>query len=123
MEYFDMDQVEPVPAPKLGKSREDVYYMPMHTVMKPSSATSQMRMVFNVSAKMKSETLLNDHLLVRPTVHGPLVDVLLWFWRRKIALAADVSETYRTVLLSDYQRDLHRFVWKDSPKEPFADIV
>ena len=121
MEYFDLDHAEPVPASELTKPWEDVFYMPMHAVMKASSTTSQLRVVFDASAKTKSGTSLNDHLLIGPTVHAPLVDVLLRFRRHKIALVADVSKMYRAVLLPDYQRDLHRFVWRDSPDEPLVD--
>ena len=34
---------------------------------------------------------------------------------------ADVSKMHPAVLFPDYQKDLHRFVWKDSPKEPLVD--
>ena len=32
-----------------------------------------------------------DTLLVRPTVHSSLVDVLLHFWQHRVALVADIS--------------------------------
>ena len=70
-----MDHVEPVPASNLGKPWEDIYYMPMHTVMKVSSTTLQICVVFDASTKTKSGTLLNGHLVVGPTVHVPLVDM------------------------------------------------
>ena len=60
MEYFEMDHAEPVLASDLVKPWEDVYYMPMHTVIKPLSATSKMRVVFDSSAKTKSGTSLNN---------------------------------------------------------------
>ena len=34
---------------------------------------------------------------------------------------ADIREMYHAVLLLDYQKDLHCFVWRDSPKEPLIE--
>ena len=71
----------------------------MHTVRKEYSTTSKVRVVFDVSAKSSSGTLLNNQLLVGPTVHSSLVNVLLRFRRHTVALATDVRWMYRAVLL------------------------
>lgn len=63
---------------------------------------------------------LNDTLLVGPTVHPPLVDVMIRFRSFRIALIADVRCMYRAILLSD--KDLHRFVWRSDPKAPLEDF-
>ena len=64
---------------------------------------------------------LNDQLLVGPTVHLSLVDVLLRFHQHRIALTTDVSGMYRAVLLPDEQCDLHRFVLRQNPQEALND--
>ena len=64
---------------------------------------------------------LNDTLLVGPTVHSPLIDVLLRFRFHCIALTTDVSRMYRAVELTSSDRDLHRFVWRRNPDEPLQD--
>ena len=64
---------------------------------------------------------LNDTLLVGPTIHPPLIDVLIRFRSHLIALVADVSRMYRAVKLADPDRDYHRFVWRESPKDPLRD--
>ena len=57
----------------------------------------------------------NALLLVGPTVHASLINVLLLFRKYRVALTTDVSQMYTAVLLPEHQRDLHRFVWrKDS---------
>ena len=68
-----------------------------------------------------SGTSLNYHLLLGPTVHSSLVDVLLRFWCNQIALTNDVSCMYHAVLLLVEQRDLHRFVWRRESSEPLVD--
>ena len=49
----------------------------MHAVVKESSTTTKVRAVFDASVKTSTSDLLNDILLVGPTVHSSLVDVLL----------------------------------------------
>ena len=118
-EYFNLGHAEQVPLNKVDSPASEVYYLPMHAVHKDDSTTSKLRIVFDASASTTSGTSLNDHLLVGPTVHPSLIDVLLKFRRYKVALTTDVSRMYRAVRLPDYQKDLHRFVWREGPKEQF----
>ena len=60
---------------------------------------------------------LNDILLVGPTVHPPLIDVLLRFRFHRIGLIADVSKMYRAIELIKPDQDLHRFVWRSKPED------
>lgn len=78
-EYFESRHAEPVPENDLQKSLKLVYYLPMHAVRKDSSTTTKIRVVFDASAKTSSGSSLNDTLLVGPTVHSSLIDVLLRF--------------------------------------------
>ncbi len=120
-EYFHMGHAEPVPDSDLDKPCDRVFYLPMHAVRKDSSSTTKLRAVFDASAKSASGVSLNDQLLVGPTVHSSLVDVLLRFRLNRIALTADVSRMYRAVLLPKEQRDLHMFVWRSQPDQVLKD--
>ena len=120
-EYFDMEHAELVPVADLQKPTKDVFYLPMHTVRKEDSTTTKLRVVFDASAKSASGTSLNDLLMVGPTVHPTLVDVLLRFRFHRVALTADVSKMYRAVMLTQDDRDLHRFIWRSDPSQPLKD--
>lgn len=120
-EYLQLNHAELVPTADLERPREDVFYLPMHAVVKESSSTTKIRAVFDASAKSSSGVSLNDQLMVGPTVHSPLVDVLLRFRRHRVALTTDVSRMYRAVLLPEHERDLHRFVWRKHPAETLKD--
>ena len=52
--------------------------------------------------------LLNDHLLIGPMIHTPLIDVLL-FCHHKVAWLTDISKMYRAGLLPEAQCDIHLF--------------
>ena len=73
-------------------------------------------------AKSSTGVSLNDLLLVGPTVHSPLVNVLLRFRLHRVALTTDVSKMYRAIELTPEDRDLHRFVWRQSPNQPLRDF-
>ena len=120
-EYFDMKHAEVVPFEDLMKPEDRVFYFPMHAVYKQSSSTTKIRAVFDASAKSSSGVSLNDILLVGPTIHPPLIDVLLRFRLHRIALTADVSKMYRAVELTDEDKDLHRFVWRSRPTDTLQD--
>ena len=78
--------------------------------------------MFDASAKLSSSESLNDTLLIGPTIHPPLIDVLLHFHMHRVAMTADVSKMYRAVELAPDDKDLHRFVWRSGPAEPLKDF-
>lgn len=121
-EYFDSEHAEVVPEVDLDKPPPSVFYLPMHIVRKESSSTTKIRAVFDASAKSSTGVSLNDTLLVGPTVHPPLVDVLLRFRLHRVALTTDVSRMYRGIELPPSDRDLHRFVWRSDKSEPIQDF-
>lgn len=120
-EYFVQNHAEEVPPEDLEKPPNLVYYLPMHVVSKSSSTTTKLRAVFDASAATTSGISLNTTLMVGPTVHPSLIDVLIRFRMHRIALIADVSRMYRAVLLTHEDKDLHRFLWRDDPKEALKD--
>lgn len=106
---------------ELQKDVQEVYYMPIHVVYKEASTTTKVRAVFDASAKTSSGTSLNDQLIVGPTVHPELVDVLLKFRTHRVALTTDISKMYRAVGLTPYDQHFHRFVWRKEPDQPLQD--
>ena len=120
-EYFEMGHAEVVPEVDLEKPTSLTFYLPMHAVYKSSSTTTKVRAVFDASAKTSTGVSLNDTLLVGPTIHPKLIDVLLRFRMYPVALTADVSKMYRAVELIDADKDLHRFVWRSDSKDALVD--
>ena len=121
-EYFQKNHAELVPTADLERPCEEVFYMPMHAVVKSSSTTTRIRAVFDASARSSTGISLNDQLHVGPTVHSSLIDVLLRFRLNRIALTTDVSRMYRAVALHFPERDLHRFVWRENPNDTLKDF-
>ena len=103
-EYFDQQHAEEVPKADLEKPEDEVYYLPIHIVTKESSTTTKVRAVFDASAATSTDISLNSTLMVGPTVHPPLVDVLMRFRRYRVAMIADISRMYRAVRLGNLTR-------------------
>ena len=120
-EYLDLGHAELVPIKDLKKPQTEVFYLPVHAVYKSSSTTTKVRAVFDASVQSSTGISLNDCFLVGPTVHSPLVDVLLRYRLHRIAITTDISKMYRAVELVPPDRDLHRFVWRSNPSEVIKD--
>ena len=71
----------------------------MHGVIKESSSTTKLRVVFDASAKSSTGVSLNDTLLVGPTLYPTLTDILVRFHSYPIAISADIFKMYRAVEL------------------------
>ena len=93
----------------------------MQAIRNDSSTTTKIRVVFDASARSSSGVSLSDTLLVGPTIHLLLVDVLLQFQLHHIALIADISKMYRTIELAESDRDFHHFVWRTTPSKTLQD--
>lgn len=63
-EYGDLRHMSPIP---LDTSEHD-YYIPHWAVLRPSSATTKLRVLFNASAKSSSNLSVNDCLMVGPSI-------------------------------------------------------
>lgn len=94
------------------------YYLPHHAVMRESSTTTKLRVVFDGSVKTTSGLSLNDCCLVGPTLQPDLFDTFMKWRTNKIALNADVEKMYRQILVDNAHRKYQKIVWRFSPNEP-----
>ena len=117
--YLDLGHAELIPESEL--TQDLTYYLPMHSVMKQSSTSTKLRVVFDRSAASTSGTSLNKSLLVGPTLHPTLGTILIKFRTYPIAMTADISKMYREVELSTSDKDLHRFLWRATPQQDIKD--
>ncbi|XP_074028529.1 uncharacterized protein [Leptinotarsa decemlineata] len=101
----------------------DEYFIPHHCVLRPESATTKLRVVFDASAKTTSGVSLNDTLLIGPKLQSDLVTLLLSFRINPIALMVDIRQMYRQILLSIQHRKYQKILWRFSPNEPVQKYV
>ena len=88
------------------------YYMPHHAVLKPTSTTTKVRVVFDASAKSDTGHSLNRALRTGPTIQPKLFEHLLRFRAYKYVLTADIEQMYRQVSVDPRDRQFQRIVWQ-----------
>ena len=74
---------------------QGTYYIPHHPVLKPTSSSTKLRVVFDASAPTSTGVTLNDTLQVGPTIQSDLISAILRFRTKGIAFVADIVKMYR----------------------------
>ena len=89
-----------------------LHYIPHFPVFKTDSATTKMRIVYDASARVSSESLsLNDCLHTGPNLMQDLTGILLKFRTHRIAFTADIEKAFLQIELNNQDRDATRFLW------------
>ncbi|XP_063590241.1 uncharacterized protein LOC134767126 [Penaeus indicus] len=109
--YEEEGIIEEVPSNEVLSS-QPTYYMPHRPVVKESSASTKIRLVFDASAASYNGISLNDCLESGPSLNPDLVKVLIRFRRWKVALTADITKAFLQICVQEKDRDVHRFLWK-----------
>lgn len=93
-------------------------YLPHHPVLKDSSTTTKLRVVFDASCSTESGYSLNNILRVGPTVQQDLFFIILRFRSYAVALSADIEKMYRQVLIDPEDQALQRILWRPDSTQP-----
>ena len=72
-------------------------FLPHHAVIKQSSLTTKVRLVFDESAKTSNGKSLNDTLIVGPNIQEKLFPLLIRFRSHAYALTADIEKIFRQI--------------------------
>ncbi|XP_066600988.1 uncharacterized protein [Prorops nasuta] len=96
----------------LNDENDQGYYLTHHSVLKESSRTTKLRIVFDASAKDKAGISLNDTLMVGPTIQDRLVQHLTRFRMYSYVITADIEKMYRQVLVDERDRKFQQILWR-----------
>jgi len=96
------------------------FYMPHHGVLKETSSTTKLRVVFNGSEKSSNGVSLNDILMMGPKVQDDLFDIVQRFRLHRIVMSAAVEKMYRQVWVHPNDRCLQRILWRKTPDQPIT---
>lgn len=110
-EMVDTGVAEEVPEEDIP-SRNPVFYMPHRPVVKESSVSTKVRPVFDASAKGSNGLSLNECMETGPNLLPNLVEILVRFRRRPVALVADIQKAFLQIEVKPEDRDVHRFLWE-----------
>lgn len=111
-EYIELNHMSPVNPVDF----QDAYYIPHHCVIKASSTTTKLRVVYDASAKDSNSQSLNDSLLNGPRLQFELLDHLSRFRTFKIAFTADIAKMYRQIEINPNDRKFQLILWRSNGK-------
>lgn len=106
-EYLDLKQMSMIEDPI-----DDGFYLPHHAVIKDTSATTKIRIVFDASAKSSIGTSLNDILMIEPMIQNTLLTHLIQFRTYKYVITANIEKMYRQIWLHENDRIYQRLLWR-----------
>lgn len=95
----------------------NTHYLPHHSVIKESSTTTKLRVVFDGSCKTSSGVSINEILMVGPTIQQDIFAIILRFRQHRYVMTADIEKMYRQIRIQDKQQDLLRILWRSSTNE------
>ncbi|XP_065356196.1 uncharacterized protein LOC135950589 [Calliphora vicina] len=106
-----MQLVHPTPSVNPNTS----YYLPHHSVIKPESTTTKLRVVFNASSPSSNGTSLNDVLYPGPTLQQDLT-ILISRWRLfRFVFNADIEKMYRQIRVHPSHTLYQRIIFRKTP--------
>ncbi|XP_043263948.1 uncharacterized protein LOC122404113 [Colletes gigas] len=94
------------------------YYLPHHAVIKESSATTKIRVVFDGSAKTSSTLSLNDTLMQGPTIQDDLISIIMRFRTHQFVLTADIEKMFRQIQVHPDDAKFQKIFWRENKHEP-----
>ena len=99
-------------------STYDGYFLPHHSVIKQSSLTTKLRVVFDASAKTSTGVSLNDTLKVGPNIQDDVFSLLVRFRSHPYAVTADIEKMYRQINLHPSDRKFQKILWREDDRQP-----
>lgn len=112
-----LDMTESKVARKLSEEEVRDYsgpvtYTQYHEVLKPGSASTPLRTVFDYSANYMGQSL-NSFLAKSPNILNSMLGKLLRFREKSVGLAGDIREMYNCIKLPELEQHVYKFVWRE----------
>lgn len=118
-EYESLHHMEPVYDIQQPRSS---FYLPHHGVVKESSTSTKLRVVFNASQVSSNGKSLNDNMFVGPKLQQDLSSIVLRWRQHFIVFAADIEKMYRQIRVADEDTNYQRILWRRSPDDAVTDF-
>ncbi|XP_055614819.1 uncharacterized protein LOC129761137 [Toxorhynchites rutilus septentrionalis] len=118
-EYEELGHMKAIAADE-NEDPNSAYYIPHHCVVKPSSTTTKLRVVFDGSTATSTGVAINDALMSGPTVQNDLTSILLNFRCFKHVFTVDIPKMFRQVRVLPPDTAYQRIIWRYDRSKPLA---
>lgn len=89
-------------------------------MVKSSSQTTKVRVVFSASRPSSNYSSLNDHLLVGPKLHIDLIALIIRWRSHRFVYSTDIEKMFRQIRVHSTDRDFQRIFWRPDPTAELA---
>lgn len=103
--------------PESQPEPDSVYYLPHHGVIRESSLTTKLRVVFNGSSRTDTGYSLNDLLHTGAKLQIDVFDVLIWFRQFRYVFSTDIEKMYRQIKVHEDDWKFQRILWINQDKK------
>ncbi|XP_039227061.1 uncharacterized protein LOC120320711 [Drosophila yakuba] len=112
LEYLDLGHMHQV-----SPNDSNNFYLPHHSVFKPDSTTTKVRVVFNASNPSSNGNSLNDILHAGPVLQSDLtIQILKWRFF-KYVFNADITKMYRQIRVNSAHTRFQRILFRNKDGE------
>ena len=98
---------------EISQYKDAIHYVAHHAVLKPTSKSTPLRIVFNSSAQFKGH-VLNEYWAKGPNVFlNTLFGILIRFRENCVGFMGDITKMYNSVRITLFDQHCHRFLWRN----------
>lgn len=115
-EYEQLDHME-----LYRGSESSKYLIPHHSILRPESSSTPLRVVFDASAKTSTNISLNDILLTGKNLYCDILSIILNFRLFEYALTSDICKMYRAILIRPCDRKYQHILYRHTPSDPIQE--
>lgn len=117
-EYSKLGHLSELPPPL----PTNAYVLPHHPVIKETSESTKLRVVFDASARTTTGLSVNDLQYAGPILQDSLFDILIRFRQHRYVFSGDIEKMFRQVLLKDSDRHLQIILWRENESDPIRTL-
>lgn len=118
-EYARLGHMQPIVVDQ-NADPASMFFLPHHCVLKPTSTTTKLRVVFDGSAKSSTGVSINDTLEAGPVVQRDLTSILINFRGFRYVLTVDVPMMFRQVGVAPPDTRYQLILWRKNNDEPLT---
>ncbi|XP_064653297.1 uncharacterized protein LOC135503579 [Lineus longissimus] len=93
------------------KAQEPGWYLPHFAVIRDDKQTTKVRIVYDAAAAYEG-TSLNQKMFPGPKLQRDILEILLKFRLKPVALIGDIKEMFNQVSMAEKDRKFHRLLWR-----------